>query len=1109
MRKIVRKKWMSYKKLIFCFSTTTFIICGILGVLLPNSAKADTPTFTMSSDTKFFVITNYTSVSGYTSAIDNLAATDGLKGIFPISDSKISLPYNINNALPTYGGTDKPAWQDAATLYAAIHTYYLNLKIASNSAYMTQAQVNVNSISSIAGASPNTGGSPGGSSGGGSGGSGAGSGSGSGGSGGSAGSGSGAAGGATANAGCGSNQPDAKNFGFTYINLIKTESIRQTLSGSTDAATQIQKIWKALLTVVNTLIIAVLILVAFAEMLRININTYGIKKILPTMILAIIAANFSYMFCRLIIDIANVSMTFINAITSNKVTATIVALPAFCWNSQAATIWSNIFTSSLIGNILLAVEGVILLCLAFLFIVRNWILYMMVILSPVAIMALVLPQTKKWFNQWWTTLIQWTFMPLVSYIFIAIAVVFQGALGGSSSIMYTVFACFCYYEAITLPFKLGGPAMQSFYKMTGAKYLTGQARDTAVNNIKRYAGGTWDTVKAKGLQNELLAPLVGGLGEKLQYRADRAARNLKASKDVAQSREAKKRGDKGAIEEANFQAMEGSTKWEEAMALGRVSEEGNPLHGKLMQIRGKSNKAILEMEDAERSFKMMEDDIQKILKTAGLNPDAPATQAAIEALASQLGFNAKEVEATTNFMTIYGQNLAASTIHDEEAKKAHNDLIKASAQAMKSLDDLAGSFQTTEEQSDKLSEFLAKNTGNLSNAATYSAAAQNLRENHNIDAANLDEGGLEAAMNANLGKNIEARKLLQTAADSAASGDTGAWTSAVEALQKDHGMDISSLSETEIRARRAEIITEGDSMAGEFNTLLHNYSQKSTVDEAARSLLSLGVDVVGNYDEASLTKIKKGITNQVEEIKKQITKRIEGYEGKSLAEIPIHFREMFIVDSNGKARFNWGDRSKNIVAGFTSSVARSRVAKLADGYIFDDMKDFVDKYTIEQMLDGLHTGVFGSEFRLDPNKVRSIIAGRSYELGGDPYMVKQIFAVKATLGALANKIDVSRAATNAQTQHSVNKLVELYGGAGESQTLAHVLREANQRFATINPKAKPLVEAAELEKILQRGNAGEIASQINRSFSETQASRNTIAALVQEATRSNFRNTAL
>lgn len=265
------------------------------------------------------------------------------------------------------------------------------------------------------------------------------------------------------------------------------EVLKDTSSGE---GQKIYEIWKGFLSIVNSLMIVVLIVVAFAEILRYNINTYGFKKLLPTLIFAVIAANFSFLFCRIIIDVANVSLTFISCIsascssTSSTPLISIATPPKYGWDIKA-NFWSNL-SGTTATNILLFIETIILLCLAFLFIVRNWVIYFLVMVSPIAFLAMVMPQTKKYFNQWWDNLTKWTFMPLISYVFIGLAVKFESALG-TSNIMKIVFPSVCMVAAIGVPFKLGGSVMDNFYKYTGAKWGVGQAKDWSKRGANAYA----------------------------------------------------------------------------------------------------------------------------------------------------------------------------------------------------------------------------------------------------------------------------------------------------------------------------------------------------------------------------------------------------------------------------------------------------------------------------------------------------------------------------------------------------------------------------------------------------------------------------------------------
>jgi len=318
---------------------------------------------------------------------------------------------------------------------------------------------------------------------------------------------------------------------------LGVEPVWQVLSSDQDMGGQVQKVWKSLITAVNSLAVLALIVVAFAEILRINVNTYGVKKILPTLVLAIIAANFSYMFCRLMVDLANVSLQFVGSIGGSAGIG--LELPDdFGWDTAVAW-WNQFFNKILLQNFILFVLAILLLCLAFLFLVRNWMLYILVMISPLAIMAMVLPSTKKFFSQWWTNMIQWSFMPVVSYFFLALSLTLGTSIALKAPLMGSVFVGVCYYLAITTPFKLGGTVMQNFYKGTGAKFLAGKTKEFGETKAKGLGMRAWNNYQQVGLDAQRGANWLGktALGKNIgKHWAGNALLNAKANLEHEESR---------------------------------------------------------------------------------------------------------------------------------------------------------------------------------------------------------------------------------------------------------------------------------------------------------------------------------------------------------------------------------------------------------------------------------------------------------------------------------------------------------------------------------------------------------------------------------------------
>jgi len=280
--------------------------------------------------------------------------------------------------------------------------------------------------------------------------------------------------------------------------------LKNTSSGM---GAQVKDIWTILINLVNSFIIVLLIIVAFAQILRLNINTYGIKKILPSLIFAIIAANFSFLFCRLLVDFANIAINALidaNPASNNAITtignsdwaspATLKVREAVDngrWGTMLWFIFAQFFVFA---------AGILVLILAFLFLIRLWVIYFLVALSPLAMMAMVLPQTKSIFGQWWTNMSKWTFMPVISVFWVWLAGKWVDTLdtsGNSAFLLTFLFSSVCLYLAITTPFKMGGAIMKTWSSLPGrlGKYA---GNTTAGKTVKAWGNAKLQEQGAKG-----------------------------------------------------------------------------------------------------------------------------------------------------------------------------------------------------------------------------------------------------------------------------------------------------------------------------------------------------------------------------------------------------------------------------------------------------------------------------------------------------------------------------------------------------------------------------------------------------------------------------------
>jgi hypothetical protein len=201
---------------------------------------------------------------------------------------------------------------------------------------------------------------------------------------------------------------------------------------TTNASNPIYILWQNIRNVANVGFIIFFFFVIFSQATSIGISNYGIKRILPKMVVVVVGMNLSYFIVAFIIDAFNI----FGAGISQLVVAALQQAGTTQLNSgsSAGTVRS-IFTLggaalltvivaggaaigwffSFLGLALLIVAVVVIVL-----IVRQIAIIMLVIVSPVPILMYMLPNTEAYFNKWRKMLIQLLMMyPLIVLLFAA------------------------------------------------------------------------------------------------------------------------------------------------------------------------------------------------------------------------------------------------------------------------------------------------------------------------------------------------------------------------------------------------------------------------------------------------------------------------------------------------------------------------------------------------------------------------------------------------------------------------------------------------------------------------------------------------------------------
>ena len=184
----------------------------------------------------------------------------------------------------------------------------------------------------------------------------------------------------------------------------------------------------------NMFFILILVAIAFAYILK--LDTFGMKKALPTLLLVALLINFSQVFVGIIVDVSQIIMnTFTNALSFDVVLS---QLGGFGGNiSDGFKAAFSLDTSKqiefLVQSVVLIifnfVMGAMLFMYFLLFLVRIIALWIITMLAPLAFAALVLPQTKKYWSQWLGHLFQWSFLGVTALFFLFFGFYLLSALG--------------------------------------------------------------------------------------------------------------------------------------------------------------------------------------------------------------------------------------------------------------------------------------------------------------------------------------------------------------------------------------------------------------------------------------------------------------------------------------------------------------------------------------------------------------------------------------------------------------------------------------------------------------------------------------------------------
>ena len=246
----------------------------------------------------------------------------------------------------------------------------------------------------------------------------------------------------------------ADGIDFMYSALqqfLKTKPLETTNQNS-----GIYLAWVIMRNISNVAFIVAFLVIIYSQLTSVGISNYGVKKMIPRLVIAAVLVNLSFTLCAILLDLSNIAgYAFQDAFMGIKNTISTVGenTSTWTWSEVISTALSNgalaigaiTFTTELLPMLVPAatLAGLTLLFILLIMAARQALIIILIIVSPLAFVCYLLPGTEKWFKKWRDSfLTMLVFFPAFSVVFggaqLAGILIIQNASGPNGAIMHVL-----------------------------------------------------------------------------------------------------------------------------------------------------------------------------------------------------------------------------------------------------------------------------------------------------------------------------------------------------------------------------------------------------------------------------------------------------------------------------------------------------------------------------------------------------------------------------------------------------------------------------------------------------------------------------------------------
>ena len=181
--------------------------------------------------------------------------------------------------------------------------------------------------------------------------------------------------------------------------------IKPAILGDNSNTSGAKQGWDFFRNIANAIFAVIFLWIIFSQISNVGVSNYGIKKILPRLIIGALLVNLSYYLCQIFVDLSNIlGHTLKDALESGAGEIGTTSEAAGWGSAIAATLVGvggvAAFAALAIGIPTLAAGFLAIMTVFIILVVRQAGIILLISMSPIAFAAWLLPNTEDLFKKW-------------------------------------------------------------------------------------------------------------------------------------------------------------------------------------------------------------------------------------------------------------------------------------------------------------------------------------------------------------------------------------------------------------------------------------------------------------------------------------------------------------------------------------------------------------------------------------------------------------------------------------------------------------------------------------------------------------------------------------